>query len=242
MANTQNRCKICIKRIVIHEKTIKCSLCLSTMHNKCLPTYSKEDIEYASAEPNHWTCPLCLADVFPYNSIEDSSFFVSSVLNPLAHNIDLDSLNRMIYDPFDASADDGGDTLDDIDPDLNFLNQLGGASSKNCKYYFSNTLLDEIKPKMSNADLSVFHLNIRSIPNNFDTLLPTIHSSEITFNIIALSETWLKPSNADCYGIPGYAHEYLTRGSKPGGGVSMYINENWTYKVRSDLNCNTDDI
>ena len=128
MANNQNKCKVCMKRLVTHEKMIKCSLCLQSTHTKCLPTYSRQDIDYASAENNHWTCPSCLAEIFPYNTIEDSPSFVSTVLNPTIHDIDLDTLNSMIYDPFDTSADDGGDTLYDIDPDLNFLNKLGGAS------------------------------------------------------------------------------------------------------------------
>ena len=244
MDNTQNKCKVCSKRIVNHEKTIKCSQCLYLTHTKCLPTYNRQDIEYAIIETNHWTCPSCLSIIFPFNNIEDTPTFVSTVTNPTAHNLDLDSLNNMVYDPFDAGADDagGGGALDDIDPDLNYLNSLGGTSQKNCKYYYSNTLHDEIKPKMANAKLSVLHLNIRSLPRNFDILLPTIHASGLNFNIIALSETWLKESNADCYGIPGYVHKYLTRGDKTGGGVSIYINQNWTYKIRTDLNINNDDI
>ena len=95
-----------MKRIVNHEKTIKCSLCLFSTHTKCLPTYSRLDIEYAIIEDNHWTCPSCLAELFPYNTIEDTPTFINTVLNPSTHNIDLDSLNRMIYDPFDASGDD----------------------------------------------------------------------------------------------------------------------------------------
>jgi hypothetical protein len=136
----------------------------------------------------------------------------------------------------------GGGSLDDIDPDLNLLNKLGDNTTKNCKYYYSNTLYDEIKPKMANADLSVLHLNIRSLPKIVDILIPTIHASGLNFNIIALSETWLKDTNADCYGIPGYAHEYLTRGDKTGGGVSLFINENWTYTIRNDLNFNDNNI
>jgi hypothetical protein len=108
MANIPNNCLVCMKRIVSHEKTIKCSLCLGSTHTKCLPTYSRLDIEYAIITDNHWTCPSCLAEFFPYNTIEDTPTFINTVLNPSTHNIDLDSLNRMIYDPFDASGDDGG--------------------------------------------------------------------------------------------------------------------------------------
>jgi hypothetical protein len=135
----------------------------------------------------------------------------------------------MVYDPFEDNDDDGEGDLGDIDPEKNFLSEIRGEIIKNCKYYYSINLHDEILPKMSNSDLSLFHLNIRSLPKFFDTLIPTLHASGIHFNLISLSETWLKPSNADCYGIQGYAHEYLTRREKPGGGVSIFINENWNY-------------
>jgi exonuclease III len=148
----------------------------------------------------------------------------------------------MVYDPFEDNDDDGDGELEDIDPEFFFLGEIRGELIKNCKYYYSSNLYNEILPKMSNSDLSIFHLNIRSIPKIFDTLLPTIHASGIHFNLISLSETWLRPSNVDCYGIQGYAHEYLTRGDKAGGGVSIFINDQWTYKVRNDLNFNNDDI
>jgi hypothetical protein len=242
MATYQNKCKICIKRIMANDRLITCSVCHTPIHNKCLPTYSLEDITYASIDANQWTCMICLAELFPFNTIEDDTLY-ETIREPLNHNIDLEFLNNLIYDPFDSTVEDSGlHTFDNLDPDLNFLNSLGAAATLKCKYYYSNNLHDEIKPKMTDADISIFHLNIRSTPKNLEILLPTIHTAEIKFNIITLSETWLKPSNAECYGIPGYEHEYLTRGSKIGGGVSAYINDNWTYKVRHDLNINTDDI
>jgi hypothetical protein len=46
----------------------------------------------------------------------------------------------------------------------------------------------------------------------------------------------------ECYGFQGYTHEYITRGDRAGGGISMYVNERWNYKVREDLNHCSDDI
>ena len=90
--------------------------------------------------------------------------------------------------------------------------------------------------------MSIFHLNIRSIPKNLNTLIPTLHSSGLNFDILVFSETWLKPSNADAYGITGYSHEFITHPEKPGGGISLYINEKYSYKNRPDLNLLSDDL
>jgi hypothetical protein len=76
---------------------------------------------------------------------------------------------------------------------------------------------------LNKSEFSEFHLNIRSSPKYFDKLIPTLHTTGTTFDILALSETWLKPLNADCYGMEGYEHEYLTRNDRPGGGgVNLY--------------------
>ena len=69
------------------------------------------------------------------------------------------------------------------------------------------------------------HLNIRSIPKNLDNFIATMHASKMDLDIIVFSETWLKPSNANCYGIIGFDHEFSTREHKTGGGVSIFINE-----------------
>ena len=47
--------------------------------------------------------------------------------------------------------------------------------------------------------------------------------------------------NVEPYAIKGYQHEYLLRQNKPGGGVSIFIKDNITYKSRNDLNFSCDD-
>ena len=43
------------------------------------------------------------------------------------------------------------------------------------------------------------------------------------FSVVGLTETWLRPSNIDAYGIDGYNHVGITRGNQQGGGVSLFI-------------------
>jgi hypothetical protein len=231
MANHTSQCNICIKRIRPHENSIKCSLCLTYTHANCLPIYSDSDCEYASDTANFWTCPSCFKSFFPFNSLEADVDFIEAINNPINSSLDLDSLNDMVYDPFDTNGDDGVGFFDDIDPDQNFLAEVRGAAIRNCKYFYSSQLLSEIEPKMPNAVTSIITLNIRSIPKKFNTLNSTLNASGIKFNIIALTETWLKAGNADSYGIPDYDHEYLTRGDKAGGGSRFLSQTNGTTKL-----------
>jgi hypothetical protein len=52
---------------------------------------------------------------------------------------------------------------------------------------------------------------------NVNTLIPNLHSTGIKYDLLGFCETWLKPSNVDCYGIQGYTHEYLTTDDRAGG-------------------------
>jgi hypothetical protein len=141
----------------------------------------------------------------------------------------------MVFDPFETMEDEGEGVLGDIDPDQNYLREIRGKALSNCKYYYSSNQMTDIAEANKNSSLSMLHLNIRSSPKNLDTLVATLHSSDMDIDLITLSETWLKSYNADLHGIAGYAHEFTTRETRAGGGTSIYIKENWIYKVRNDL-------
>jgi hypothetical protein len=242
MANTHPICKLCCKGIRGHENFTKCTSCFFLLHNRCLPNYSATDIEYASNVDNSWTCPPCLQQIFPFSNIDANSSIIEAINNPINLTIDLEQLESMVFDPFNTNDDNSEGPLSDIDPDQNFLNDIRGTAIQNCKYFYSSDLIENLNDNAKNAELSIFHLNIRSTPKNLNTLIPTLHSSGLHFDILGFSETWLKPSNVDCYGIPGYSHESITRPDKSGGGVSLYINEKWSYKMRHDLNTISDDL
>ena len=82
----------------------------------------------------------------------------------------------------------------------------------------------------------MIHMNIRSMPTNFNSFQTQLNSSTIPYNIICLTETWLRDSNVDVFGMTGFSHEYLVRGEKAGGGTSMFISNKLSYKRREDLN------
>ena len=85
--------------------------------------------------------------------------------------------------------------------------------------------------------------NRTSIPNlNTQCLSLTFYEfhvmlNEYQFDIITMSETWLKDNQKllDYIDIPVYILEYAHRDNKRGGGVGVYIKETFTYTKREDM-------
>ena len=201
MTSTQLQCKLCTKRILNHENILHCSTCRHPWHYNCLPNYSASDILYANDIANSWSCPICLKNFFPFYEIENTTSFIQTAINPTNLFTEIEALENLIYDPFDSNDNDDEGILSNIDPDQNFLGEIRGKAITSCKYYYTTTQLDKLLDTNNTTSTSILQLNIRSIPKNLDTLVATLDSSNMEIDIIGLSETWLKPSNADSYGI-----------------------------------------
>ena len=82
----------------------------------------------------------------------------------------------------------------------------------------------------STKNISMFHLNIKSITEHFFELTSYIHSFNIAFKIIGISATWLKSIHTYSI-IPNYNIKKDIRVNKRGGGVSLYIHGSLQYKL-----------
>jgi hypothetical protein len=83
-----------------------------------LDSYTKDDLDYINNPSNNWSCPSCLADHFPFPSIDVQGEFIE-LLSP-AQAISYSPLDELLFNPFDIDEEEG--VLDDIDPDENFYN------------------------------------------------------------------------------------------------------------------------
>ena len=150
------------------------------------------DIEYARNNVNHWSCPICLSELFPFYEIPNDNEIINCIQNIAPYN--LETLENMLFDPFELNEDGG--ILDEIDPDNIFYNIHANSLISSCKYLQP----DQVGPTTSKSkhplNLSVMHLNIRSMPHNHTALDTLLHSIDHPFTFIGLTETWLKPHNA----------------------------------------------
>ena len=80
------------------------------------------------------------------------------------------------------------------------------------------------------------------VPRKTLTVLNFFLSSLIfEFSIMCFSETWLDDSALACesfYKLPHYNSVRQLRGHGRGSGVSIYINDSFNYRVRTDLSVN----
>ena len=83
--------------------------------------------------------------------------------------------------------------------------------------------------------LRIMHLNTQSMVSTFDEFILTIN--QFPFDIITLSETWLKDNRhlLDYVSIPGYVNLFRNRDIIRGGGVGIYLRDNIKFKLRKDI-------
>ena len=88
--------------------------------------------------------------------------------------------------------------------------------------------------------IGICHLNTQSMKSAFGEFQFMVNESK--FDIITLSETWLKNDKhlLEYVNLPGYKFSYRNRDEKRGGGVGVYIKDCITYKIRNDI-INLDD-
>ena len=127
---------------------------------------------------------------------------IIEVLNVHNH-AHVDSLIK--EDKFDHSE------LANVDLNVNFLTQ-----NKHSTCDYNNDLsFNENFHRQDN--FSIFHVNIRSLPRNFDHLKIHLNELKHSFNIIAISENWLTIINKKIY------HKNTVREQRTGEGLSLFI-------------------
>lgn len=147
-------------------------------------------------------------------------------------------IDSLAFNPFEINTDNIGIYDEFFNPDINLLNSDNMIQS--CQY-FSEDQFNDMSHALSHDDFSVIytfstmHLNVRSLPKNYDHL--QLHVSTLThsFSIIAFSETWLNDDITDLYPISQYNAIHSCRKNRVGGGVSLYVFKNFNFTPRKEL-------
>ena len=227
------KCTICKQNILTHSRSISCSLCMMIFHVNCLPNM----MEIMDAGYLNWLCNYCTGTEFPFNNVMDDNDFIVN-MNEFFGNEKFMTLEQISFNPFNNSHDEDefNEPLLDIDPDLQYFNNFANLQNygENCHYYVEDSFNAKVK-ETNIIPVSLFHLNVRSLQKHFDDVEYYITNLQITFDIIAMSETWLTNSNCELFNLSGYTHVYQCRNDRIGGGVSIFINHRWNYVIREDL-------
>lgn len=171
----------------------------------------------------------------PFRSINDNVFMELFETKKLTLEEKIKELNNI---DLNLISDSINDLNDEFDPDINFYSQIKPAKSR----YVCNGNFENIT-KTNLHDMSLVHLNCRSIRKNFMKLLTMLRSFKHTFDVIAISETWLKDTDdISLYSIDGYDMEYMNRKNKEGGGVCIYIKNNYSVKKLNEFSFQDPDL
>ena len=78
-----------------------------------------------------------------------------------------------------------------IDADLNHFDLLFPSfNNSNSEQYYDGTKFNQKFLSTETNDLSLIHLNIRSLQRNGDVFLTFLSTLDLKFDIITLAETW----------------------------------------------------
>lgn len=119
----------------------------------------------------------------------------------------------------------------DVDADINHFNQIfPDLNNANSPQYFNTESINNLR--CNGNDLSVFHLNIRSINAHLDETIAFLKSINFKFDALCFSESWLHENNKHLYNIEGYNSFHSLRPiNKIGGGLSTFINSNFVSDI-----------
>ena len=182
--NIGETCQVCNKKVQSFSHTMQCKNCLINYHKKCI------NVDKTEVLSELWYCPYCVQVIFPYNHFDDDDDFYSAVIEcKLDCSFRLYEINNKIFTPFEIN--DSFDTpFADIDPDYQYYTNFHHNGKLNCDYYLEDKFQCKLD-KIDESQLSLFHLNVKSISKHYDELELYLDSLNFKFSFIGLSETWL---------------------------------------------------
>lgn len=133
-------------------------------------------------------------------------------------------INRYMFDVFN----------DHLSGNNCFFNNYK-TSFYNCKQHNPNMLKFDIPSLKLKSCFNILCLNCHSIINKMDRLKILIQETDISFDVICLSETWLNSSNDSLICLDGYRFLNKNRTKGVGGGTAIFINNSMDCLVRDDI-------
>ena len=172
-----------------------------------------------------------LAYVLPFCHLDDDLFKLA--VFELSHgpiHFNYDRLESLYFNPLIDTSTIASSI--DLDPDEQFLHPSVHSSS-----YFVIDQFNELISKPDTNAFSMIHLNARSLSQNFDKLTDLLHTIDLDFSVIGISETWIraKTDYSDYIQLDGYTFTHNCRSERNGGGVGIYVNNSSSFKQRKDL-------
>ena len=180
--------------------------------------------------PGSLLCNYCKSQ-FPFYDLDDNAFKI--VLYEFQHgtiSYDSDQLDSLFFNPILDQHSCLSDPNNDLDPDLNIQNV-----AKFCNYETAEDLNGVIDGS-SSISFSLLHLNAPSLVKNQEALSHLLINVNHKFSVLAITETWIKENNVHDIRFDGYNFVSNHRTNKTGGGVGLFIDQRFSYKILPQFN------
>ena len=152
-------------------------------------------------------------------------------------SFDEKNFEKLRFDPFGF----GNVLLNNTnDRDENIFNNLSQIESV---FYAVEEAATSLK-KFTVKTFPALHLNIRSLNQNFESLKEILTTAKFKFKVMCLTETWCTadPRNETLFNLENYTSINQVRKHDRGGGICVFIHNSLTFKLRSGLGTNSNDI
>ena len=176
---------LCPKTVSDHDSAILHDLCQTWIHIKC-NHLSYIDYKYLQGCNEPWYCLSCATMLFPFGNLNNQKFigFINNNNNNNDNNNKSKSSNSslILKPPLDLAL---------------FFNQFNNAIPENnsdpenviqSKYYDIDEF-QQLKIPNKEKSLSFFHINSWSLNKKFEELQNSLQSTNIQFDVIAITET-----------------------------------------------------
>lgn len=214
-------CGQCAQAINNLLKSMTCVICNKKFHNGCC------ELTEHCVKTEVWYCSNCIVNAFAFNHIENDEAFLESIASctlsfESSNAVDVSSANELELNLF--PVDFRSRSLlnnDDIDPDLNYFNDIAYSST-----YLTPYALEQ-KMSMPAASFAIMHINCRSMLGKLSDIRELLHGLPVS--ILALWETWLGADSEKLVNIPGY--QFLHKPREGGhGGVGLLIKDDISFE------------
>ena len=153
------KCKKCNKTINSNQRAICCDICDRWYHQSSCAALSCQEYEKLASSSDHWYCSNCLCDILPFNHIVDDQDFQRCITMPMFDILfDVSRYDNLIFKPLENHFVTNNNNV-----------YIPPHKPLSWKYL----LPDEYNDIISLNDLSILHVNCRSMHNfrNFNNLI-----------------------------------------------------------------------
>ncbi|KAJ8040812.1 hypothetical protein HOLleu_15214 [Holothuria leucospilota] len=123
----------------------------------------------------------------------------------------------------------------------NDLDSITDANNIGCITESRYLSIEQFNDFSSNG-FNIFHLNSRSLIRNFDNIQDYLLLLNHNFIALGFTETWLKENTSPLIHLEGYCFVENHRQVKRGGGVCLFIRNDFVLEVRHDLSFLNNDV